>query len=224
MEWRAHTTQIRCIEADAKKHRQEFLTTTNTIEDMIQKNNVIFGEKWEMTHDRINHRSEELHLLKNWIVDLEALSGLQQNTLQSCQSTIAGLEETVLKLATLVTVLEKSVCRCRNRLLSPGPHYVPGEEEMVEETEEEEGTEEEDGLEYVTDTPSGGSYTTPPSTGGHSSPSPALSRSSTPRDSDPENNTALRTEELEARIKVFSLGARGPGNQQKHLEYIAGSG
>ena len=105
-------TQIRHIEADTKKHCQEVLMTTNTIEDAIQKNNVIFGEKWEMTHDRIDRQLEELRLLKNRVVDLEALSGLQQNALQTCQSTIAGLEETVLKLATSVTVLEKSVCRC----------------------------------------------------------------------------------------------------------------
>ena len=175
MEWRAHTTQIRCIEADAEKHHREVLTTTNTIEDAIQKNNVIFGEKWETTHDRIDHRSEDIRLLKNWIVDLEALSGLQQNTLQSCQSTIAGLEETVLKLTALVTVLEKSVCHCHDHLLSPGPHYALGEEEMVEEMEEEEESEEEEGLEYATDTPLGGSYTTPPSTGGRLSPSPAPS-------------------------------------------------
>ena len=196
-------TQIRRIEADAEKHHQEVLTTTNTIEDMIQKNNVIFGEKWEMTHDRINRHSEDICLLKNRIVDLEALSGLQQNALQSCQSTIAGLEETVLKLAASVTVLEKSVCCCRDCLLSPGPHYAPGEEEMVEEMEEEETEEEEDGLEYATNTPSGGSYTTLPSTGGHSSPSPAPSHSPTLGDSNPENNAALRTEELEARIEVF---------------------
>ena len=73
---------------------------------------------------------------------------------------------------------------------------------MVRETEEEE-EEEEDGLEYTTDTPSGGSYTTPPSTEGCLSPSPAPSRSPTPGDSDPENNAALHTEELEARIEVF---------------------
>ena len=200
VEWRAHTTQIRCIEADAEKHRQEVLTTTNVIEDAIQKNNVIFGGKWETTHNRIDRRSEDIHLLKNRLVDLEALSGLQQNALQSCQNTIAGLEETVLKLAASVTVLEKLVCRCRDRLLSPGPHYAPvEEEEMVEETEEEE----EEGLEHATDTPLGGSYTTPPSTGGRSSPSRALSRSLTPGDSDPENNAALRTEELEARIEAF---------------------
>ena len=205
MEWRAHTTQIRRIEADAKKHRQEVLATTNNIKDTIQKNNVIFGEKWEMTHDRINHHSEDIHLLKNRVVDLEALSGLQQNALQSCQSTIAGLEETVLKLAASVTVLEKSVCHCRDRLLLLGPHYMLGEEEMVEETEEEgeKEEEEEDGLEYVTDTPLGGSYTTPPSTGGHSSPSPAPSCSPTLGDSDPENNAALCMEELEARIEAF---------------------
>ena len=71
---------------------------------------------------------------------------------------------------------------------------------MVEETEEED---EEDGLEYATNTPLGGSYTTPPSTGGHSSPSPVLSCSLTPVDSDPENNAALCTEELEARIEAF---------------------
>ena len=202
MEWRAHTTQIRHIEADAEKHRQEVLTTTNTIEDAIQKNNVIFGEKWETTHDRIDRRSEDVRLLKNRLMDLKALSSLQQNALQSCQNTIAGLEETILKLAALVTVLEKSVCHCRDRLLSPGPHYASGEE-MVEETEEEEEEEEEEGLEYATDTPSGGSYTTPPSTGGHPSPLPAPSRSPTPGDSDPENNAALCTEELEARIEAF---------------------
>ena len=154
VEWRAHTTQIRCIEADAEKHCQEVLTTTNIIEDAIQKNNVIFGEKWETTHDRIDRRSEDIRLLKNRIVDLEALSGLQQDALQSCQNTIAGLEETVLKLAASVTVLEKLVCHCRNRLLSPGPHYALGEEEMVEEMEEEKETEEdkeEDSLEYATD-------------------------------------------------------------------------
>ena len=44
---------------------------------------------------------------------------------------------------------------------------------------------------------------TPPSTGGQSSPSPAPSRSPTPGDSDPENNAALHTEELEAHIEVF---------------------
>ena len=95
-----------------------------------------------MTHDCIDRCLEDICLLKNWIVDLEALSGLQQNTLQSCQNTIAGLEETVLKLAASVTILEKSVCRCRDHLLSPAPHYTPGEEEMVKEMEEEEETEE----------------------------------------------------------------------------------
>ena len=49
MEWRAHTTQIRRIEADAKKHRQEVLTMTNVIQDAIEKNNVIFSEKWKET-------------------------------------------------------------------------------------------------------------------------------------------------------------------------------
>ena len=81
MEWRAHTTQIRRIEADAEKHQQEVLTTTNEIEDAIQKNNVIFAEKWETTHDRIDRRSEELRLMKNRVVDLEALTGLQQSAL-----------------------------------------------------------------------------------------------------------------------------------------------
>ena len=165
---------------------------------------MIFGEKWETTHDRIDCRSEDIRLLKNRLVDLEALSGLQQNALQSCQNTIAGLEETVLQLVASVTVLEKSICCCRDRLLLPGPHYVSGEE-MVEETKEgeEEEEEEEEGLEYATDTPSGGSYMTPPSTGGRLSPSPALNQSPTPGDSDPENNAVLRTKELEARIEAF---------------------
>ena len=46
-------------------------------------------------------------------------------------------------------------------------------------------------------------YTTLPSTGGRSSPSPAPSRSPTLGNSDPENNAALRTAELEARIEGF---------------------
>ena len=74
---------------------------------------------------------------------------------------------------------------------------------MVKEMEEEEGEDEEEGLEYMTDTPLGGSYMTPPSTGGRLSPSPVPSHSPTPGDSDPENNAALRTEELEARIEAF---------------------
>ena len=68
---------------------------------------------------------------------------------------------------------------------------------------EGEDTEEEEGFEYATNTPSGGSYMTPPSTGGRSSPSLAPSHSPTPGDSNPENNTALCTEELEARIEAF---------------------
>ena len=103
-------TQICRIEANAKKHQQEVLTMTNVIQDAIEKNNVIFSEKWEVTHDCIDHRLEDIHLLKNWVVNLKALSGLQQTTLQSCQNTITGLEETVAKLTVLVTKLEKSVC------------------------------------------------------------------------------------------------------------------
>ena len=112
VEWRAHTTQICRIEADAKKHRQEVLTTTNKIESAILKNNVIFSKKWEATHDRIDHCSEEILLLKNRVVDLEVLTGLQQTALQSCQNSIAGLEETVVTLTASVSKLEKLVCCC----------------------------------------------------------------------------------------------------------------
>ena len=189
---------------DAKKNQQEVLTITNIIQDAIKKNNVIFSKKWELTHEQIDHRSEEILLLKNQVVDLESLSGLQQTTLQHCQDKVAGLEETVAQLVALVKKLEKMVCCCHDRLLSPGPHYASGEEEeMVKETEEEGEEDEEDSLEYVTDTPLGDSYTTPPSTGGHSKPSPAPTCSPTPGDSDPENNAVLYTEELEACIEVF---------------------
>ena len=134
MEWRAHTTQIRHIEADAKKHCQEVLTTTNVIQDAIKKNNIIFTEKWETTHNHIDHRSEDIHLLKNRVVELAALTGLQQTILQSCQSTIAGLEETILKLAASVTMLEGLICHCRDHLLSLAPHYGSGEEEGMVDT------------------------------------------------------------------------------------------
>ena len=69
-------TQICRIEANAEKHCQEVLTTTNVIQDAIKKNNVIFTKKWEATHDRIYYCSEDILLLKNWVVDLKALSGL----------------------------------------------------------------------------------------------------------------------------------------------------
>ena len=110
VKWRAHGTQIRQIEVDAEKNRQEVLTMTNMIQDTIEKNNVIFSEKWEATHDRINRHSTDILFLKNRVVDLEALSGLQQTALQHCQDTIAGLEETVAQLVALVKKLEKTVC------------------------------------------------------------------------------------------------------------------
>ena len=125
-------------------------------------------------------------LLNGLVVDLEALSGLQQTTLQSCQSTIVGLEETVAQLTTLVTSLEKSICQCQDCLLSLALHYTPGEEEPIVEETKEEGEEEEDGLEYTTDTLS-----------------LAPSHLPTLGNSDPENNVALHTEELEACIEVF---------------------
>ena len=113
-EWRAHGTQICWIEADAKKNRGEVLLTTNWIEEAILENNRIFADKWEATHDHINCCSEELLLLKNQVVDLESLSGLQQTALQHCQNTMAGLEETITQLVTLVKKLEKMVCRCHD--------------------------------------------------------------------------------------------------------------
>ena len=171
-EWRAHGTQICQIKADAEKHRQEVLTTTNGIQDAIEKNNIIFAGRWEVMHDHIDCCSEDILLLKNQVVDLESLSGLQQTALQHCQNMIAGLEKTVTQLTTLVKKLEKMVYCCHDQLLSLGPHYTLGEEEeMVEETKEEE-EEEEDGLEYTTNTPLGDSYMTPPSTRGCSLPSP----------------------------------------------------
>ena len=113
-EWRAHGTQIHWIEADAKKNCQEVLATTNGIQDAIEKNNVIFIEKWETTHDHIDHRLEDILLLRNQVVDLEGLSGLQQTALQHCQDTMAGLEETIAQLVVLVKKLEKTVCQCHD--------------------------------------------------------------------------------------------------------------
>ena len=200
-EWRAHGTQICQIKADAEKSCQETLATMNKISKAVMKNNWIFADKWEGTHDQINCHSEEHLLLQACVVNLESLSGLQQSALQHCQDTIAGLEETIAQLVVLVKKLEKTVCCCHNRLLLPGPHYTPGEEEMVEDLEEEDS--EEDGLEYETEDTLKGSYMTPPSTGGHSKPSPAPSHSPTLGDSNPENNTTLCTEELEACIEAF---------------------
>ena len=123
--------QICHIEADAEKNHQETLSITNNIKEAILKNNQIFAEKWELTHARIDHCLEEHLFLKTHIVELESLSGLQQTSLQHCQDKIAGLEETVTQVVMSVKKLEKLVCWCHNRLLLPGPHYAPGEEEEV---------------------------------------------------------------------------------------------
>ena len=106
--------QIHWIEADTEKSCAETLLTMNQIEDVILKNNVIFSGKWEATHDRIDCHSEEHLLLKNQVIDLESLLGLQQTALQHCQDTIAGLEETIAQLVTSVKKLEKMVCQCHN--------------------------------------------------------------------------------------------------------------
>ena len=111
-----------------------------------------------------------------------------------------GLEETVAQLVVTVNKLEKTICQCHNWLLSLGPHYAEGEEEEVVEDSEEE---EEDGLEYKTDAPLRDSYTTPLSTGGCSEPSSCPTQSPTLEGSNPEDNTALHTTKLEARIEVF---------------------
>ena len=188
VEWRAHGTQIRRIEVDAEKTQQEVLSTTNWIKEAILTNNQVFAKKWESTHDWIDCHAEEHLLLKTCVVELESLLDLQQTALQHCQDKIAGLEETIVQLVTSVKKLEKSVCRCHDRLLPPGPHYTPGEEEEIVEDSEEE---EEDGLEHETDTPLRDSYMTPPSTGGRSEPSPHPTQSPTPEGSDPETNTIL---------------------------------
>ena len=153
-------------------------------------NNWIFTEKWESTHEWIDHQADEHQLLKTWVIELESLSGLQQTSLQHCLDMIAGLEETIAQLAASVKKLEKTVCWCYDWLLLPGPHYAPGEEEEVVVDLEEED-EEEDGLEYETNAPSRDSYTTPPSTRGHSEPSPAPTCSPTLAGSDPETNAVL---------------------------------
>ena len=199
-EWRAHGIQIRRIKVDIEKNHQEVLSTTKQIEEVVMKNNCIFANKWESTHDQINHRAEEHQLLKTHVTELKSLSGLQQTTLQSCQNQIAGLEETIEQLVVAVKKLEKTICQCHDQLLLQGPHYTLGEEEEVVVDSEED---DKDGLEYETDALSRDSYTTPPSTGGHSEPSPCPSHSPTPEDSDPETSEVLHTTELKAQIKMF---------------------
>ena len=129
--------QICRIKADTEKSHQETLSTTNRIEEVIMENNCIFSGKWEATHNRIDRCLEEHHILQAHVVDLKSLSGPQQTALQYYQDKIAGLEETITQLVSLVKKL-KTVCQCHNQLLSPGPHYTPREEEEIVEEEEEE--------------------------------------------------------------------------------------
>ena len=122
-EWNTHGTQIRRIEADAEKNRQEVLSMTNRIEEAVMENNCIFANKWKLTHNQIDCQSEE-HLLKTRVVELKSLLGLQQTALQHCQDTVAGLEETIVQLVMTVKKLEKTVCQCHDQLLSLGPVIV----------------------------------------------------------------------------------------------------
>ena len=123
-EWNTHGTQICCIEADAEKNRQEVLSVTNWIEEVVMENNCISANKWELTHNQIDCRSEEHLLLKTRVVELKSLLGLQQTALQHCQDTVAGLEETIVQLVTTVKKLEKTVCQCHDQLLLLGPVIV----------------------------------------------------------------------------------------------------
>ena len=81
VKWRAHTSQIKSIEVDAKKNRQETLSTTNQIKEVVMKNNRIFAKKWEITHDWINCCAEEHLLLNAHVMEIKSLLGLQQTTL-----------------------------------------------------------------------------------------------------------------------------------------------
>ena len=142
--------QICRIEVDAEKNHQEVLSTTNQIEEVVMKNNCIFANKWELTHNWIDWRAEEHQTLKTYIIEPKSLLGLQQTALQHCQDMVVGLEETVAQLVATVKKLEKTVYQCCDWLLLPEPHYTLGEEEEVVVDLEEE---EEDGLEYETEAP-----------------------------------------------------------------------
>ena len=72
-EWRAHGTQIQRMEVDAEKNCQEVLMVTNTVEEVVMKNNHIFSEKWESTHEWIDCQADEHQLLKNQVIELESL-------------------------------------------------------------------------------------------------------------------------------------------------------
>ena len=82
---------------------------TNTIKEAILLNNHKVAEDWEMTKSQIDQRADEHQWLKTQVIELECLSGLQQTTLQHCQDTIAGLEETVEQLVSTVPKLEPSI-------------------------------------------------------------------------------------------------------------------
>ena len=67
-EWRAHGTQIRWIKVDTEKNHQEVLATTNQIEEAVMTNNHIFADKWESTHERIDHWADEHRILKTCVI------------------------------------------------------------------------------------------------------------------------------------------------------------
>ena len=83
-EWRAHSTQIAKINQENEQNCKDFQIVTNTIEEVILKNNHQFAKDWETTQSHINQRADKHQQLKNQVLKLEGLSGLQQTTINSC--------------------------------------------------------------------------------------------------------------------------------------------
>ena len=171
------------------------------------ENNCKFTEDYKVIHAHIDHRTNNYTNLKGKVKDLQEVVHLQRAIIDSCHNQTAALEETMAKSVELVQTLERLVCHCQDWLLLPGPHFTEGEnQEVVEDSKEDE---EEDSLEYETEEPSDPSYTTPPNTRGHSFPSTYCpSCSPTPEGLDPENNTCLQTELIEAQVEAFLVEAK----------------
>ena len=180
-EWRALRTQVARTAGECDGRELGFLKVVNCIDKDI-----------EMTDKHINHRGDSIVNLKGEVARLKEAHRVQDQIISDQQQCLAVLKLKVDCLISTVQDLEKLICQCWDRLLSPGPHLHWRRRSCVDDLELEYETEKEtSGLDYGTPNPL-------------SSPSLFMPlRSPTPEDSDPERNCCLQTELMEARIEGF---------------------
>lgn len=110
-EWRALRTQVARTAGECDGRELGFLKVVNCIDKDI-----------EMTDKHINHRGDSIVNLKGEVARLKEAHRVQDQIISDQQQCLAVLKLKVDCLISTVQDLEKLICQCWDRLLSPGPH------------------------------------------------------------------------------------------------------